>query len=41
MREICLGCRKDFVLVATAIGLGMFIMSSVEAGRIGYGRGKR
>ena len=43
MREMesRLGCRKDFVLVAAAVGLGMFTLSSVEAGRIGYGRGKR
>ena len=40
--EACLGGRKDFVLVVATVGLGMFTLSSsVEAGRIGYGRGKR
>ena len=38
--EARLGCKKDFVLAA-AVGLGMFTLSSVEAGRIGDGGGKR
>ena len=41
MREIRLGCRKYFVFVVVAVGLGMFILSSVEVGRIGDGGGKR
>ena len=41
MREIRLGCRKYFVFVAATVGLGMFILSSVEVGRIGDGGGKR
>ena len=39
--EARLGRRKDFVLVAAAVGLGMFTLSFVEAGRIGDGGGKR